>query len=191
MFGNKIRKYRQKTDEELILVYKDTSDNDCVGVLYERYGLLVMGTCLKYLKDKDLAEDMLMQIFEGLYVKLKQHQIDYFKSWLYRLSTNECLMHLRKSGKHIHTDLQLIQLREEESNEDPQETEKLIAHLGEAIQTLKQEQKICVELFYLQKRTYQEISDQLGIDLKQVKSAIQNGKRNLKLKLEAIHEKQI
>jgi RNA polymerase sigma factor (sigma-70 family) len=85
----------------------------------------------------------------------------------------------------------LIHLQEEESNEDPQETEKLIAHLGEAIQTLKQEQKICVELFYLKKRSYQEISDQLGIDLKQVKSAIQNGKRNLKLKLEAIHEKQI
>jgi RNA polymerase sigma-70 factor (ECF subfamily) len=56
--------------------------------------------------------------------------------------------------------------------------------LEEAIQELSEEQKLCVNLFYLQKKSYQQITDRTGFTLMQVKSYIQNGKRNLKIILE-------
>ena len=183
MFGNKQKKYKLKTDEELVTLYKLERSSTCIAVIYERYGHLVMGTCMKYLKNEVESQDITMQIFEELHSKLLKHEINYFKSWLYMVTKNECFMFLRKSKSQNTTDFS-ASYDVEQTIEDVQAKEKSLALLENAIEDLKPEQKRCVKLFYLEEKSYQQISAELNLSLMKVKSAIQNGKRNIKLQLE-------
>jgi len=185
LFGR--NKYRNASDEDLIALFKKDGSSQAIGFLYERYGHLVMGTCMKYLKNQMDAEDVVMKIFEELGQKLMRFEIQHFKSWLYQLTRNECLMILRKQKKDLPASL--LEQMSEDPSELYQATEKelQLALLEGTLTELKDEQRRCLELFFLKDRSYSEISKEIGIDIKQVKSAIQNGKRNLKLKLEEHH----
>ena len=188
MFQRKRKKYRLLGDHELISVYKTSQDKDSFAVIYERYGHLVMGTCMKYLKDEFEAQDLTSKIFEELGGKIFKHEIDNFKGWLYRLTKNECLMFLRKqSTRFLHN--HRVELLEEEVKE-PEIREAQLTLMEKSLALLKSEQEKCLRLFYLEDKSYQEVSDLMKINLNQVKSAIQNGKRNLKLKMEALINEQ-
>lgn len=173
--------YRKLSDQDLIILYKENKDKNIIGELYERYGHLVLGTCLKYLKNMDAAEDLTMTIFEKLFDKLLTHEVNYFKGWIYALTRNECLMYLRK--KKVPTSEIVDDLLEYDNDEDlqKQETENEIKSLKKALKLLKPDQQACVRLFYIEGYCYQEIAEELKMDFKKVKSNIQNGKRNLKI----------
>lgn len=158
---------------------------------YHRYSHLVYGVCLKYLKNVDDAQDTLMYIFEKLMTVLSQHEIKQFKPWLYQLSKNECLMRLRKQNKVTFTEVENMEWQSdyEESLSLKLNEESTIQSLHQAIEQLNEKQKICIQLFYLKKLSYQEIEKQTNFSLSDVKSAIQNGKRNLKLLLDLEKEK--
>ncbi|XOV69086.1 MAG: RNA polymerase sigma factor [Fluviicola sp.] len=186
MFSSKRKKYKQLEDHELLLAFRESEASEVIGEFYKRYGHLVMGTAMKYLKNQFDAEDLVMNLFEKLPKKLKSHNIQHFKSWLYMVTKNECLMLLRKKG-HVTAEI----TRELEAKDELEITikkEEQLNALEEAIEDLKDEQQSCIKLFYLESRSYQEISALLQLDLKKVKSAIQNGKRNLKLNLEGRNE---
>lgn len=187
MFLFKRKTYRTKSDEELVAIFKNEQQPECIGVLYERYGHLVMGTCMKYLKNITEAEDLTMHIFEGLHQKLLKHEITFFKSWIYMVTKNECFMLFRKKGVNT-TLVDQIELKEEEQSDELQIKEQQLSILEEVLPSLKEDQRICIELFYIKEMSYQQISDQLNLSLMQVKSAIQNGKRNLKIRLEERNE---
>ena len=53
-----------------------------------------------------------------------------------------------------------------------------------AVAALSVEQRRCIELFFYQDQSYQQIAEKTGYELKKVKSYIQNGKRNLRIYLE-------
>ncbi len=179
MFQRKRKKYRLLGDAELIAVYKESRDKDAFSVIYERYGHLMMGTCMKYLKDEMEAQDLTSKIFEELGDKIVRHDIDHFKGWLYRLTKNECLMFLRKQKTRFLHNHQVEMLEEEQK--EPESKEAQLTLMEKSMALLKSEQERCLRLFYLEDKSYQEVSDLLQISLNQVKSAIQNGKRNLKL----------
>lgn len=187
-------KYINHTDNDLINNYLQKSDNTYVGVLYGRYGHLVLGLCIKYLKNKDEAQDAVIQIFTNLLSDLKKHKIQYFKSWLYVYSKNYCLMELRKRQSMLKKELELkenVHLIMDFSNPDHlNEKEAQIVLMEKAIELLNNEQKTCIELFYLKNKSYVEIEEITGYSNNEVKSYIQNGKRNLKLKMEAFSNEQ-
>ena len=81
--------------------YKKSGDLNVLGELYKPYMPLVYGVALKYLKDEERSKDAVIQIFEELIDKVKTNEISYFKSWLYVVCRNHCLMILRKEQKHI------------------------------------------------------------------------------------------
>lgn len=151
-----------------------------------RYKTLVYGVSLKYLKDRDEAKDAAMQIFEKLIGAIKAHEIENFKSWLYVTTRNHCLMQIRaRKGKfteefhgNIMENQQLLHL------EDETDLDKNLQRLEKCIETLVNEQKQCVYLFFIEEKCYKEVADQTGFNLNQVKSYIQNGKRNLKICME-------
>jgi RNA polymerase sigma factor (sigma-70 family) len=184
-------KYIHFSDNELITEYKNTKNNVFVGILYKRYSHLVLGLSLKYLKDEDEAKDAVMQVFEKLLTDLLKFNIDYFKSWLYTFSKNHCLMIIRtkqsKLKKEIDMQIHADYFMETESTLHPnKEVEKEIQYnlLEKAIDELSADQKKCIELFYLKEKSYNEIVELTGYSINEVKSFIQNGKRNLKIKLE-------
>jgi RNA polymerase sigma factor (sigma-70 family) len=182
MFQRKKRKYGTLDDSELITLYKSSKDVNAFAIVYERYSHLVFGTCLKYLKDEFEAEDLTSKIFEELSEKLLKHNIDYFKGWLYRLTKNECLMFLRKQKTKVLNCKQILLLEQNETS-DVAQKEAQLTQLETQLNLLKDEQATCLKLFYLEDKSYQEVALLMNLDLKQVKSAIQNGKRNLKILL--------
>jgi RNA polymerase sigma-70 factor (ECF subfamily) len=174
------------SDNELLEYYYESNDQHWIGILLERYTMLLLGVCMKYLKSEEEAKDGVQQIFLKVLTEVSKYKIDFFKSWLYMVAKNHCLMKLRnQQGKFIK------ELKEETGFEhhetDKQElldNEKTYSLLEQSIDELNEEQKLCVTLFYLQKKSYQEIAQQTGYSMMQVKSYIQNGKRNLRLLLE-------
>jgi RNA polymerase sigma factor (sigma-70 family) len=187
-------KYNDYSDNELINTFVKTGDNTFVGVLYQRYGHLVLGLSIKYLKNKDEANDAVIQIFTNLIKDLKKHKIDYFKSWLYVYSKNFCLMELRKRQSALKKELELREnahlFMDFEDAEHLKEKEKQIVLMEKAIGSLNEDQKKCIELFYLKNKSYSEITILTGYSANDVKSYIQNGKRNLKIKMEALINEQ-
>ncbi len=180
----------QYSDATLLDLYKKDKDTKWLGYLFERYSLLVFGVCMKYLKQVNDAKDATQQVFEKAFVEINKYEVTYFKSWIYSIAKNHCLMQLRGKG---HQTVFMDTLPEEFGEElspielfDSKEDllEKQIENLDEAIQHLNQEQKTCIELFYLQKLSYRDIEEKTGFNFQQVKSHIQNGKRNLRIFLE-------
>ncbi|MBX2964638.1 MAG: sigma-70 family RNA polymerase sigma factor [Cyclobacteriaceae bacterium] len=175
------------SDQELIAQYRNTSDIEALGYLYTRYTALVYGVCMKYLKDRDEAKDAVMGIFEKLIGTLQEHEVTHFKSWLYVTARNYCLMHLRANKNKQTEELPPFLMESDGFThlEEGSELEENLVKLENCIEKLAGEQQQCVRLFYLQQKCYQEIGDATGYDLKKVKSYIQNGKRNLKICMEA------
>lgn len=182
----KAKNIQALSDDELLAQYKKGGDNALVGELYKRYSHLVFGVCLKYLKNEDEAKDAVLQIFENLLEDLKKHEISNFKSWLHSVARNHCLMFLRKQQTQQKRVNEYEAVYEPEESfdtpfavHDKQEKEVMLTKLEEAITQLKDEQRVCIELFYLEEKCYNEVADLTGYDIKKVKSYIQNGKRNL------------
>jgi RNA polymerase sigma factor (sigma-70 family) len=178
-------KYHHITDAELLQRYLRTDDAEWLGILLQRYTLLLLGVCMKYLKNETEARDSVQQIFLKVIQEVKKYKIDYFKSWLYMVAKNHCLTVLRDKKGKIPEDLLSNEntIAQDANNVEP-DNEQSIYYLSEALEGLNVEQKQCVTLFYLQKKSYQEISNLTHYSLLQVKSYIQNGKRNLKLSIE-------
>ena len=180
----------QYSDATLLDLYKKNKDTKWIGILFERYTLLVFGVCMKYLKQANDAQDATQQVFEKAFSEIQKYDVAYFKSWIYSIAKNHCLMQLRNKGHQTvffesfpedlleKTDSSASILQNENWLE--QQSTELI----QALQELSHDQKICIELFYFQKLSYKEIEQKTGFSFQQVKSHIQNGKRNLRIILE-------
>ncbi len=178
--------YSHIEDKELLDRYFVDNDNKWIGILLQRYTMLLLGVCMKYLKNEEEAKDAVQQIFLKVITEIPKYKITFFKSWLYMVAKNVCLMRLRKRQEHIPIELtdQVIQTDDTPSKEAYIEKERTHTFIDEALNELNVEQKQCVSLFYLQKQSYQQITATTGFTLLQVKSFIQNGKRNLKMIVE-------
>lgn len=174
------------SDQELLERFYATRDNQWLGILLQRYTLLLLGVSMKYLKNEEEAKDSVQQIFLKAITELQKYQVTYIKSWLYMIAKNHCLMKLRdKTGKMTREITESMPLSAPESNlTDMAEKEEVLSLVESSIEELNEEQKTCVTLFYLQKQSYNQVSETTGFNLLQVKSFIQNGKRNLKLLVE-------
>jgi RNA polymerase sigma factor (sigma-70 family) len=188
--------YKDLSDKELIAEYKKSGDKLFVGILYKRYSHLVFGLCMKYLKDEDEAQDAVLNIFTKLFDDLLKHNIEYFKSWLYTFTKNHCLMNLRskqsklKRNLEYSADVKTFMETSEEMHLNANKREQEYVALEKALAELNNEQRACVELFYMKDKSYNEIAELTGYSVNNVKSYIQNGKRNLKIKLEQLNGQQ-
>lgn len=176
----------EKSDGELLILYQTTHDLAWLSTLYLRYAPLVYGVCLKYLKDREEAKDAVMQIHEKLIVSLLEHKVINFKSWLYVNARNHCLMQLRSGKGKVMEEISPFLMENSMGEHLEEETEKElnIVRLEKCIDALMEAQQRCVRLFYLQEKCYKVIAEETGFDLNEVKSYIQNGKRNLKICME-------
>ena len=177
---------QEQDDAELIRSYKLSGDLAVLGQLYNKYMHLVFGVCVNYLKDEEASKDAVMQIFEELIVKLKVHEVQNFKSWLHVLTRNHCLMAIRKNSKNETVSLEDTFVENTDfvhlDMDDARESKLTV--MEKCMEKLPEEQKVTVDLFYLQEKCYKEVADITGYDMLKVKSYIQNGKRNLKICIE-------
>lgn len=172
------------TDQELLSRYYDVHDNRLLGILLQRYTMLLLGVCMKYLKNEEAAKDAVQQVFLKVIHELQRYRVQYFKSWLYMIARNHCLMQLRKRGEKYMDNINENIIAEETLLSNQLEKEQLLTLIEISLTELSSEQQTCINLFYIDKKSYQQISEKTGYSLMQVKSYIQNGKRNLKLLVE-------
>ena len=175
--------YNHIEDKELLNKFYADGNNQWLGILLQRYTMLLLGVCMKYLKNEEEAKDSVQQIFLKALTELQKYKVEYFKSWLYMVAKNYCLMKLRDAHGKIPVELTDKMKPVEQGSEGKialLEKEKALTLLEASLDDLNDEQKQCVTLFYLQKKSYQQITGITGYNLLQVKSFIQNGKRNLK-----------
>lgn len=175
-------------DQELLQRYKSDGDSYWVGLLFDRYSLQLLGVCMKYLKNEEDARDSVQQIFLKVLSDIHKHEVQYFHAWIYQVAKNYCLMLLRHPER-LHP-AELTEQHYEQPGNTPEalpsaaEKEAALEHMESALQQLNEAQRICVTRFYLEKQSYQDIAAQTDYTLLQVKSHIQNGKRNLRLFME-------
>ena len=177
------KNYNHISDSELLQNFYKDHDNRWLGILLPRYTLLLLGVCMKYLKNEEDSRDCVQQIFLKVISELHNYKVDYFKSWIYMIAKNHCLMKLR-DNKNIYMEWNEKIAPEDHINFDKTdliEKDRLLHKLQEALNQLNPDQKRCVDLFYLQKKSYSEVASQTGLTMLQVKSHLQNGKRNLKM----------
>ena len=178
-------RYQHISEQELLSRFYSDRNKEWLGILLERYTLLLLGVCMKYLKNEEAARDAVQQIFLKAITELEKYPVDYFKSWLYMIAKNHCLMQFRDKNRHPLEINEQMQFRvDADSLPDLQEKEMLLDWMHAGLQELNAEQQQCVTLFYLEKKSYQQIAQETGFSLLQVKSFIQNGKRNLRLMIE-------
>jgi RNA polymerase sigma-70 factor (ECF subfamily) len=181
------KKYNHISDTELLQNFYKDHDNKWLGILLPRYTLLLLGVCMKYLKNEEDARDCVQQIFLKVIHELHKYKVDYFKSWIYMIAKNHCLMKLRGNKNFsVELDEQIVTSDSENIDmNDLIEKDRLLYEMNEAIKKLNPEQRQCVNLFYLEKKSYSEVATITGLSMLQVKSHLQNGKRNLKLMMGA------
>ncbi len=196
MFLKRFRKSKSTTDgsrndaADYVAAYRATGDLAVLGELYEQHMELVYAVCFNYLRDEEEAKDAVMSLFEQLITDLRRHDIQQFGPWLHSVARNYCLMQLRKNQAHPKAELvtgtgadlddePTLNLADDDADEPDLEADLTL--MEACLQTLPMEQRTCLTLFYLERKTYTEVADQTGYDLKQVKSYLQNGRRNLKI----------
>ena len=189
MFSSKSNKRQQLSDSDLMDRYRFSHDNAYIGELFQRYSPMLFGVCLKYTRDEEKAKDTVMDVFEKVLMDLKRHQVENFRTWVYSVAKNQCLMDLRKEKRqdarhdefaHLSKESVEFDIPKHLNGESDEETDR---KLDAAIDELKGGQRECIRMFYFEKKSYEEIEAKTGYNYKEVKSFLQNGKRNLKIKL--------
>ncbi len=172
------------TDQQLLDEFYEHGNSNLLGVLLQRYTLLLLGVCMKYLKNEEAAKDAVQQIFLKVINELKRYKVQYFKSWLYMIAKNYCLMQLRNKTHHVAIETHENLPVDEVPPLQHSEKEELLTLMEICLPLLNKEQQKSIQLFYIEKKNYNQISSETGYSIMQVKSYIQNGKRNLKLMIE-------
>lgn len=185
-----LRNHANTDDKELLQHFYQDGNNEWLGILLPRYTMLLFGVCMKYLRNEEEARDAVQQVFMKAINELHKYKVEYIKSWLYMVAKNHCLMKLRDKGKYtveINEQLLAAPLDAPELKEI-HDKDKALDLMSKALDQLNPEQKLCVTLFYLEKKSYQEVAIESGFSLMQVKSHIQNGKRNLRIQMERMQQ---
>ncbi|MCB0547191.1 MAG: sigma-70 family RNA polymerase sigma factor [Phaeodactylibacter sp.] len=182
------------SDEVLLARYQSSGELAWLGQLFERYAELVYGVCLKYCRDEQEAEDAAMAVFEQLVTKAREHEVHNFKSWLHVLTKNHCLMQLRKASRNREESFEphLMHLADDRHHTiEITEDNGQMKGLNDCMDQLPEEQRQCVQAFYLEGHSYKEIAEARQEELGRVRSYIQNGRRNLKICMEKKVDKRV
>lgn len=190
VFGSKMNS--GLTDEELISKYRFSHDNSYLGELFLRYLPNVFGVALGVLRNQKEAEDLTMTVFHKIASDLKRVEVKDFSSWLYQLTKGLCNIEAKKktAGANESKNILIDELASKGDNglfinaTDNGESKIDANNLRLAINTLNENQKVCIDLFYMQNKSYQEVAEATGFSVNQVKTNIQNGKRLLKTYIE-------
>ncbi len=185
------------SDEALLRRF--VQDRDAAGFeqLYQRYVHLAYGVCMQILKDDQDSREVVSEVFRILYERLPDSQVHSFRNYLYTVCRNESFARLRRQRQEQDMQSTLRSMENEVENfmeNEPFRTlfeneQTLEAEVRRAIDQLGDGQRKCVRLFFLEGKSYREIAGDTGYSEQQVKSHLQNGKRNLRQLLEKVARK--
>jgi len=154
--------------------------------LYETYSRRFMAICLRYLKDQEHAEDVMIQSFMKIFEKLSQFQgKGSFEGWMKRIVVTQALMAIRNNRSLILA----VSLEDAEKVQEPA-AEALnqleVAELMDLVQSLPFGYRTVFNLFAIEGYSHQEIGELLGIKESTSKSQLSRARRLLKEKITSL-----
>jgi RNA polymerase sigma factor (sigma-70 family) len=162
--------------------YLKTGDKQYWGRIFEKYKKQIFVRCLRILNNSEDARDLTSEAFIKAFENIQNFDLKRsFFPWLYQLTTNLCIDHIRRKKL-----IQFNQIEDQVISENPEdvivnlERKELGNHIKQAIRKLKRPQKRCFCLFYIQQKSYKEIAELTGYSFNEVRSYIQNGRRKFK-----------
>jgi RNA polymerase sigma-70 factor (ECF subfamily) len=162
--------------DEALIAHLAKGDGPLLGVLWDRYAHLLFGVAMKYLKDVEAAKDLVMGLFEELPGLLAKQEVIAFRPWVHAVMRNCCLMALRKAEPGKMPEERLAA----EEDGDHLLKEASLQALEAAIKALPEGQQVCIQQFYLERNSYRQVAQRTGMPVEQVRSHLQNGRRNLR-----------
>ena len=165
-------------DELVLKTYKNSGCTSQLSPLFKKYTKSLLGLSYYYVSDAEASKDIIMDVYETVLQQIDSKEITNFKAWIMSICRNKCLKHLRDKKTFI--ELNNIQDAFMENDEETEYIDVRHAQLKQSMDQLKEDQRKCLVGFYFQGMTYKEISEDFNMGYKEVKSFIQNGKRNLK-----------
>jgi len=170
--------------EDLIEKCK-TGDRNAQRALFEQFNIPMMGVCLRYVKNKEDAEEVLLEGFFKVFSALDKmiyENDSAFYGWIKRIMINQSLMLLRRQKE-----IRILSINEDLDKEvDISPIENLAAgDLLSVIQMIPVGYRTVFNLFEIEGYKHQEISEMLGISVGTSKSQLFKAKKLLKEILES------
>ncbi|HRX30052.1 MAG TPA: RNA polymerase sigma factor [Saprospiraceae bacterium] len=154
---------KEITDEELVEEYLKTQNGCYFDVLYERYSKKVFAKCLSLLKDYNLAEDAMQDIFLKLMTNLSKFKNkSKFSTWLYSITYNFCIDSIRKGKRNVedyNEDLSNYNESENDQISDKILLETEIYNLKIILEKLPLQDKMILLMKYQDDMSIKEICD--------------------------------
>lgn len=169
-----------ESDEDLVRLLRE-GHRSALGHLWDRYAHLLYGVGMKYLKDPERSKDEVAELFAGLSDLVKKHEVKVFRPWVHTVMRNRCLQVLRNAKPSVAIPEELIQAPATDPSDDAVLHEATLQHLERAIDELNAEQQLCIRSFHLERLSYQQVAERTGLTTDQIRSHLQNGRRNLRL----------
>ena len=92
----------EKTDEQLYQDFLATKERDVMATIFRKHMSLVFGVCMKYIGEKNGAQDSTMEVFERLLTHEITSEIKNFRAYLFVMTKNHCLMKMRGEKTHVY-----------------------------------------------------------------------------------------
>ncbi|AMQ55127.1 RNA polymerase sigma factor [Algoriphagus sanaruensis] len=166
-------KYIGPLDSELIAQYRNGSEV-AFDLLVDRYKTKVYTTIFLIVKDQEIAEDLLQDVFVKVIQTLnsdKYQEEGKFQPWLMRIAHNLAIDHFRKAkryptiiledGSNVFNSLKFA----DHSIEDLKVKEETISMVKKMIEDLPEAQKEVLIMRHYMDMSFQEIADKTGVSI--------------------------
>jgi RNA polymerase sigma-70 factor (ECF subfamily) len=185
-FTEKLSKYRELNDEELVQLVK-AGEVAPFDELVRRNQVKIHDLCYKILRNYDDAKDLAQETFIKAYRKINNFKGNSkFSTWLYRIAVNSCLNYIKKQKptEEIYDEIT------GSGKEDPAQiykSKRLREMIKNAVAKLPEVQRTVFTLRTLEDLSYQEIGDILKKPISTVKVnhhlAVKNLRKHLKVNI--------
>lgn len=172
----------QANDESMLIEQSLSGDHQAYAELVNRYKNAVYHHCFAIVRDEDAAEDLAQEAFIAAYYKLHLYNPTYrFSTWIFKIATNKALTWLKKAGREVAADDELIASIASSLPRPDRSAE--YGELHQAVSKLDAKHQAVVSLYYWQGLSYQEIATVLGVPIGSVRGWMYRAKEELRKEL--------
>jgi len=178
---------RMKIMEEIAkdtIINASRGDMNAFATIYRNTSGFVYNVALRTAGSYDVAADITQDVFLKVYEELKNFRhVSKFQTWLYRITVNMTLNVLKKNSKYANKTIDINDIPDsittENSVHDQIERNARNEELQKLLDTLPEDQKICIVLRNIEDMSYKEIAGTLGININTVRTRLKRARENL------------